>query len=418
MEGLKWRLLALLPLLASVILFYMKTPQKCSLLDHNNFWISSKRIVTPKGVISGAVEVKGGNIVSVMEEDWHENVGTGQVIDYGEAVVMPGLIDWDMVSLFEFPPGLMIPFEPGGTGRTDPRSSSLCPNDQVHQKTCTRVQRGTESPPANPPMSKLEREVKCRAGLEIESLTFPSSTSAYILWHAYLDDPRRTEWEGFPSGTRAAAAGGLTTLVDMPLNSFPSTASEETFELKSFMCPSGINDFPMTNAGHIKYLSRHGIKTIWKSFGDFHEREPHLQIREARSCYLWFQLRWFTNCGGDWGAIVCCKMLEVFEKSTGKPPEELSLPLKRMLDSKTGEKIVEIFRSWWPHSTLFNLPNGNSIVLSHEDECPLHPRIVMVAFHFNGEWLEMGPWSVLMIQMSLQRLVKIAVLFFLQDVST
>ncbi|KAI8000510.1 Stem-specific protein TSJT1 [Camellia lanceoleosa] len=44
--------------------------------------------------------------------------------------------------------------------------------------------------------------------------------------------------------------------------------------------------------------------------------------------------------------------------------------------------------------------------------------IVMVAFHFNGEWLEMGPWSVLMIKMSLQRLVEIAVLFFLQDVST
>ncbi|GMP72457.1 hypothetical protein CsSME_00030491 [Camellia sinensis var. sinensis] len=66
-------------------------------------------------------------------------------------------------------------------------------------------------------------------------------------------------------------------------------------------------------------------------------------------------------------------MLEVFEKSTGKLPEELSLPLKGMLDSKTGEKIVEIFHSWWPHSTLFNLPNGNSMVLSHEDECPLHP---------------------------------------------
>ncbi|GMP72456.1 hypothetical protein CsSME_00030491 [Camellia sinensis var. sinensis] len=71
-------------------------------------------------------------------------------------------------------------------------------------------------------------------------------------------------------------------------------------------------------------------------------------------------------------------MLEVFEKSTGKLPEELSLPLKGMLDSKTGEKIVEIFHSWWPHSTLFNLPNGNSMVLSHEDECPLHPRSIVV----------------------------------------
>ncbi|XP_028123712.1 uncharacterized protein LOC114320839 [Camellia sinensis] len=52
------------------------------------------------------------------------------------------------------------------------------------------------------------------------------------LRHEHLDDPRRTEWKGFPSGTRAATAGGLTTLVDMPLNSFPSTVAEEAFELK------------------------------------------------------------------------------------------------------------------------------------------------------------------------------------------
>ncbi|KAF5943052.1 hypothetical protein HYC85_020694 [Camellia sinensis] len=45
----------------------------------------------------------------------------------------------------------------GRTGRTDPRSLSLCPNDQTHLKTCTRVQRGTGSPPANPSTSKLER---------------------------------------------------------------------------------------------------------------------------------------------------------------------------------------------------------------------------------------------------------------------
>ncbi|XP_028123705.1 probable allantoinase isoform X4 [Camellia sinensis] len=50
--------------------------------------------------------------------------------------------------------------------------------------------------------------------------------------HEHLDDPRRAEWQGFPSRTRAATAGGLTTLVDMPLNSFPSTIAEKAFELK------------------------------------------------------------------------------------------------------------------------------------------------------------------------------------------
>ena len=37
--------------------------------------------------------------------------------------------------------------------------------------------------------------------------------------HVHINEPGRTEWEGFVTATRAAAAGGVTTLVDMPLNS-------------------------------------------------------------------------------------------------------------------------------------------------------------------------------------------------------
>ncbi|CAF1741024.1 unnamed protein product, partial [Brassica oleracea] len=47
--------------------------------------------------------------------------------------------------------------------------------------------------------------------------------------HAHLDDPGSSEWEG---GAKAAAAGGITTLIDMPLNSDPSTVSPETLKLK------------------------------------------------------------------------------------------------------------------------------------------------------------------------------------------
>ncbi|XP_073159100.1 allantoinase [Henckelia pumila] len=211
MESGKLRLLALLPILASLILLYfdifpLSYRTRCSLMPYRHYWITSKRIVTPRAVISGAVEVKGGKILAVVEGDiWKGSARGKHIIDYGQAVVMPGLIDI----------------------------------------------------------------------------------------HAHLDDPGRTEWEGFPSGTRAAAAGGITTLIDMPLNSFPSTVSEVTLKLKttaakgrifvdvgfwgglvpenafntsslerlleagvlglkSFMCPSGINDFPMTNSSHIK----------------------------------------------------------------------------------------------------------------------------------------------------------------------
>jgi allantoinase len=41
--------------------------------------------------------------------------------------------------------------------------------------------------------------------------------------HVHVNDPGRSDWEGFPTATRAAAAGGVTTLIDMPLNSIPPT---------------------------------------------------------------------------------------------------------------------------------------------------------------------------------------------------
>jgi allantoinase len=43
--------------------------------------------------------------------------------------------------------------------------------------------------------------------------------------HTHINEPGRTEWEGFSSATRAAAAGGVTTLIEMPLNSIPATIS-------------------------------------------------------------------------------------------------------------------------------------------------------------------------------------------------
>jgi len=41
--------------------------------------------------------------------------------------------------------------------------------------------------------------------------------------HVHVNEPGRTEWEGFETATRAAAAGGITTIIDMPLNSIPAT---------------------------------------------------------------------------------------------------------------------------------------------------------------------------------------------------
>jgi len=50
--------------------------------------------------------------------------------------------------------------------------------------------------------------------------------------HVHINEPGRTEWEGFSTATQAAAAGGVTTLVDMPLNCVPETIDTQALEAK------------------------------------------------------------------------------------------------------------------------------------------------------------------------------------------
>lgn len=61
-----------------------------------------------------------------------------------------------------------------------------------------------------------------------DSLVFPGLVDT----HVHINDPGRTDWEGFATATAAAAAGGVTTLVDMPLNSVPPTTSLDGLEAK------------------------------------------------------------------------------------------------------------------------------------------------------------------------------------------
>ena len=63
--------------------------------------------------------------------------------------------------------------------------------------------------------------------------------------HVHINEPGRTEWEGFNTATKAAIAGGITTLVDMPLNSSPVTTTVKAFEEKLLAAESNLH----TNVG-------------------------------------------------------------------------------------------------------------------------------------------------------------------------
>jgi len=102
----------------------------------------STRVVTPEGLRPATVLVRGGKIVEVSA--WENIPGAAHLRDYGDYVLLPGLVDS----------------------------------------------------------------------------------------HVHINEPGRTHWEGFRTATQAAAAGGVTTLVDMPLNCIPETISVAALEAK------------------------------------------------------------------------------------------------------------------------------------------------------------------------------------------
>ncbi|RDX73223.1 Allantoinase, partial [Mucuna pruriens] len=178
MEKFLWRVLPLLTILVSfLVFFYLQDSYRaqshplielpgdnCTLLHHRHFWISSKRIVTPQGIISGSVEIKEGKIIYVIE-------------------------GYDV-------------------------------------------------------QGKSKQEKK----------------------HVHLDEPGRTEREGFdiPKLLVVLEAAENKIYVDVgflggliPENALNTSILEGLLSagvlgLKSFMCPSGINDFPTTTIDHIK----------------------------------------------------------------------------------------------------------------------------------------------------------------------
>lgn len=84
--------------------------------------------------------------------------------------------------------------------------------------------------------------------------------------HVHVNEPGRTEWEGFATATRAAAAGGVTTLIDMPLNSIPPTTTlaglEAKLEAARAKCHVDVGFWGGVvpgNAGELAALSERGV---------------------------------------------------------------------------------------------------------------------------------------------------------------
>ena len=142
--------------------------------------------------------------------------------------------------------------------------------------------------------------------------------------HVHINEPGRSDWEGFDTATRAAAAGGITTLIDMPLNSVPATTTAAALQakiaaaraqchvdvgfwggvvpgnageldalidagvrgFKCFLVPSGVDEFPSVDEGDLRkalpILARRGVPLLVHAELN-PEFDPQSGVREPRA---------------------------------------------------------------------------------------------------------------------------------------
>ncbi len=176
--------------------------------------------------------------------------------------------------------------------------------------------------------------------------------SGLVDTHAHINEPGRTEWEGFVTATRAAAAGGITTVIDMPLNSIPATTSVQALKIKEesayghctidygfwggvipgnlaelepmiklgvmgfkcFLCPSGVDEFPHVSKSDLEMampiLAKYNIPLIVHAELESPVNQKHLDARDYKS-YL-------ESRPQEWEVDAIRMMIELAEKTKCK----------------------------------------------------------------------------------------------------
>ncbi len=170
--------------------------------------------------------------------------------------------------------------------------------------------------------------------------------------HVHINEPGRSDWEGFRTATDAAAAGGITTLIDMPLNSSPVTTTIEALEakrtaaegklrvncgfhggivpgshshipaladagvlgFKAFLCHSGIDEFPNVTASNLELamplIAETGLPLLVHAELPGNEAKYKKQLIEAPASYV----AWLASRPQKWEVDAIQLCIEIAER--------------------------------------------------------------------------------------------------------
>lgn len=129
-----------------------------------------------------------------------------------------------------------------GGGDSAPRSGPTARSSSLVRPSSLVRSRRVVTPAGERPAAVRIRDGRIAAVQPYETAPEPGTESVdlgdlvllpgLVDSHVHVNEPGRTEWEGFATATRAALAGGVTTIVDMPLNSVPPTVTVEALRIK------------------------------------------------------------------------------------------------------------------------------------------------------------------------------------------
>lgn len=251
-------------------------------------------------------------------------------------------------------------------------------------------------------ISKLERGKLLNAPCPIEDLGDLVVMPGLIDSHVHINEPGRTEWEGFETITKAAISGGITSLVDMPLNSSPVTTSVEALNIKleaakgklfcncgfyggivpdnldkldalceagilgvkAFMTHSGIDDFPNVNESELKeglrIIQPHGITLLAHAELDtYHEGIEAFEKNPTN------YLAYLSSRPREWEDKAIDILIDVCE-STGAHVHIVHLSSSNSIEKimKAREKGLPLTVETCPQYLYFSaeeIPNGNTL---------------------------------------------------------
>jgi allantoinase len=267
--------------------------------------------------------------------------------------------------------------------------------------------------------------------------------------HVHINEPGRTEWEGFASVTRAAAAGGITTVIDMPLNSIPATTSVEAlqtkiaaangqcyvdvgfwggaipgngkelnalfdagcFGFKCFLSPSGVEEFPALNKQDLRevmcQLSRLEARLlVHAELPEFIQSPPagrryleymnsRPKIAEDAAIELLLKLSSETGCPihiVHLSSADSVQQLRIAREQGARVsvetcPHYLTLRAEEIPDGATGYKCAPPIREGANCEALWDALRAGVIdmVVSDHSPCPLHMK-KLTSGDFQAAW--------------------------------